>query len=66
VRVILCGVRYYPNPAHLYIAWKTKGSLHTIKEDITKLAEMKEGESITVMGKSYKILNGKFVPVGKM
>ncbi len=66
VRVILCGVKYYPNPAHLYIAWKTKGSLHTIKEDITKLKEMKEGETITIMGRSYKILNGKFVTLGRM
>ncbi len=61
VHVILCGVRYAPNPAHLYIAWKTKGSLHTIKEDITKLAAMEEGQTITIMGKTYKILNGKFV-----
>lgn len=66
VHVILCGVRYAPNPAHLYIAWKTKGSLHTIREDITKLADMQEGESITVMGKSFKILNGKFVATSKM
>ena len=66
VHVILCGVRYAPNPAHLYIAWKTKGSLHTIREDITKLATMEEGQSITVMGKTFKILNGKFVPVAKM
>ncbi len=61
VHVILCGVRYAPNPAHLYIAWKTKGSLHTIKEDITKLAAMEEGETITIMGRTYKILDGKFV-----
>lgn len=66
VHVILCGVRYAPNPAHLYIAWKTKGSLHTIREDITKLAEMEEGQSISVMGKTFKIMNGKFVVVGKM
>ena len=65
VHVILCGVRYAPNPAHLYIAWKTKGSLHTIKEDITKLASMEEGQSITIMGRTYKILNGKFVVLGK-
>ncbi len=66
VRVILCGVRYAPNPAHLFIAWKTKGSLHTIKEDITKLKEMKEGETITIMGRSYKILNGEFITMKRM
>ena len=66
VHVVLCGVRYRPNPAHLLIAWKTKGSLHTIKEDITTLAGMQEGESVTVMGKRFKIVNGKFVEIGKM
>ncbi len=66
VHVVLCGIRYRPNPAHLLIAWKTKGSLHTIKEDITTLADMQEGQSVTVMGKTYKIVAGKFVETGKM
>jgi hypothetical protein len=66
VHVILCGIKYAPNPAHLYIAWKTKGSLHTIKEDIDTLAKMEEGQTIKVMGASYKIINGKFVPIGRM
>ena len=66
VHVVLCGIRYRPNPAHLLIAWKTKGSLHTIKEDITTLAGMQEGQSVTVMGKTFKIINGKFVETGKM
>lgn len=61
VHVILCGVRYAPNPAHLFIAWKTKGSVHTIREDITTIAALEEGQSITVMGKVYKITNGKFI-----
>lgn len=66
VHVVLCGIRTKPNPAHLLIAWKTKGSLHTIKEDITNLAELQEGNSVTVMGKTYKIVNGRFMEVGKM
>jgi hypothetical protein len=65
VHVVLCGARLAPNPAHLLIAWKTKGSLHTIHEDITTLAEMQEGQSITVMGRSFRIINGKFVPTNK-
>lgn len=66
VHVVLCGARTRPNPAHLLIAWKTKGSVHTIKEDITNLAGMQEGQSVTVMGKTFKILNGRFVEVGRM
>lgn len=65
VHVILCGVRYYPNPAHMTIAFKTKGSLHTIKEDIYDLAKMQEGQRITVMGTTYKVLNGKVVEVSR-
>lgn len=66
VHVILCGVKFRPNPAHLLIAWKTKGSLHTIQEDIVSLADMQEGESITVMGKTYKIVDGSFWELGRM
>ncbi|MFN4081734.1 MAG: hypothetical protein ACK4NS_12610 [Saprospiraceae bacterium] len=60
VRVILCGVKYSVNPAHLYIAWKTKGSLHTIDRDINELAAMKEGDVIRVMDIPFRIKDGKF------
>lgn len=67
VHVVLCGARDgVPNPAHLLIAWKTKGSLHTIKQDINNLTNLQEGQGVTIMGQNFKILNGKFVPVTKL
>ncbi len=61
VRVILCGVRSNINPAHLYIAWKTKGSVHTIKQDITSLTDLQEGQTLKVMGQTFKIVKGQLV-----
>lgn len=63
VRIILCGVDDYINPQYLNLAKATKGSVHTMEEDITNLMEMKEGETIEVKGKTYKIYKGNFVVV---
>lgn len=65
IHVILCGIQYAPNPAHLGIAWKTKGSVHTLQQDITELAKMQEGDSIKVMGQLYRIINGKLVEISR-
>ncbi len=63
VHIILCADVSYVNPDYLLIAWKTKGSIHTIEEDITKIAAMSEGKTIIVAGQKYKIMGGKFVEV---
>jgi hypothetical protein len=63
IRVILCGVDDYINPQYLNLAKATKGSIHTMEEDITNLMEMKEGETIEIKGKTYKIYKGNFVVV---
>ncbi len=62
VHIILCGANSgFVNADYLKIAWKTKGSVHTIEEDITKIASMLEGETIQIMGKKFKIMGGEFV-----
>ncbi len=66
VHVIVCGATKTINPAHIYIAWKTGGTLHTIDQDITRLAKMKEGDVLNVYDRSYKIVNGKFILLSKM
>lgn len=66
VHVIVCGARKTINPAHIFIAWKTGGTLHTIDQDITRLAKMKEGDVLNVNDRSYKIVNGKFILLSKM
>lgn len=61
VHIIVCGVHGEINADYLTIARTTGGSIHTAEEDIQQLANLKEGESISINGKHYLIRNGKFV-----
>lgn len=62
IRVILCGVENDSlNPQYLNLARMTKGSVHTMEQDITNLMKMNEGESIEVNGVTYEIYKGNFV-----
>jgi hypothetical protein len=66
VHIILCGSQSGEVLLdYLLIAWKTKGSVHTIEEDLYKIAGMLEGESIVVGGITYRIMGGEFVRVKK-
>jgi hypothetical protein len=60
VRVILCGFDQVINPDCLRIAYETKGSIHTIEEDIDRLAELHDGEKITLFGTTYQLVKGRF------
>lgn len=61
VKVILCGVGEDGiNPDYLKIARVTKGSIHTINSDIKNLAQLQEGQRITVEGFTYQLVNGNF------
>ncbi len=61
VHIILCGVTsgMKINADYLNIAYKTRGSLHTIEEDIYFLIQNKNNEFF-INGNLYKIKNGKF------
>ncbi len=63
VNIILCGVKDYVSLEYLNIAYKTGGSVHTIEEDITSIAQALDGETITIGTESYKLMNGEFVVV---
>lgn len=60
IRVILCGTEMGINPAYLDIARLTKGSLHTIEKDISRLVDMNEGEKIQIGAQSFVIKRGRF------
>jgi len=60
VRIILCGTGWGINPQYLEIAYKTKGSIHTINDDILTLGTLVDGKTITIDGKTYTYSNGKF------
>jgi hypothetical protein len=64
VRVILCGVTegMEINADYLNIAYKTKGSVHTIEQDITDLINQTAGKKFTINGVDYIIKNGSIKP----
>ncbi len=48
----------------LNLALKSKGTLHTLTEDINNLAQTQEGKEVSIGGKRYRLNNGKFVWLG--
>lgn len=60
VHVILCGVYdgMEINEDYLNIAYKTKGSLHTIEQDITDLMKQSKDKKFNINGVDYIIKNG--------
>ncbi|MGZ4042580.1 MAG: toxin-antitoxin system YwqK family antitoxin [Bacteroidia bacterium] len=60
VRVILCGVfeGMEINTDYLNIAYKTKGSIHTIEQDISELINQTAGKKFNINGFDYIIKNG--------
>ncbi|MEI7597578.1 MAG: hypothetical protein WCK02_17665 [Bacteroidota bacterium] len=67
VHIILCGPNNsYIGLDYLLIAWKTKGSIHTIEQDITEIASMSEGQEIMIKGNTYRIMGGRFVKISKV
>jgi hypothetical protein len=65
VHIILCGVDDEIMPDYLNIARKTKGSIHTMEEDLTRLAAMSEGQEIKIGRNIYRIMGGEFIKVSK-
>lgn len=61
VHVIICGGAGGINTEYLNLARKTKGSIHTIEEDITDLYKVREGHSLNINGVTYTISNGNFI-----
>ena len=65
VRIILCGTHRFVNEQYLDIAYRTKGSVHTIEDEITDLSDMIEGKMITIGGYQYRFTKGRFFRMPK-
>jgi hypothetical protein len=63
VHIILCGTSNGLEIAYLELARKTGGSVHTMEEHLTELIKLKEGQSIRIDKRIYKIVNGEFEEV---
>ena len=66
VRIILCGTQFGINKQYLDLARATKGSVHTIEEDIANLIDLKDGEEITISGHTFIIKDGRFIELKKI
>jgi hypothetical protein len=62
VHIILCGAdNGMINVDYLELARRTKGTIHTMKEDIDNLSKMSDGETFRFGKKKFKINAGKVI-----
>jgi hypothetical protein len=71
IRIILCGAEenngFYRglkpdiNEEYLTIAHRTKGSIHTLRQDILNLSEKKDGEMVEIGDHRYVLRNRQFI-----
>ena len=57
VRIVLCGVnnRKFIHPDYIKLAYHSKGSLHTVEEDIHEFKKNKEGKIVIINKLKYKV-----------
>ncbi len=62
IRIVLCGVGeqgiHYD---YIKLAFQSKGTLHTVRDDIYTLVKVKEGDVFKLDGYRYKIIKGNIV-----
>lgn len=63
VHVILCCARGGVNPDYLFLARVTGGSVHLRDEDVTNLAQMKEGETVKIGIQTFLLHDDHFIPL---
>lgn len=65
IKIILCGTQLGINEQYLDLARQTKGSVHTIEQDLTNLMDLKEGQEIKIGKHTFIISKGQFLKVLK-
>jgi len=63
VHIILCGVDDWVEEDYLTIAYRTKGSIHTMDEDFNNIGRTRSGGRITINGIEYLLMSNRFVRV---
>lgn len=53
VHIILCGTNFGINPEYLQLAKSTKGSIHTMNEDLQNLYQLNEGQTFKLEGNLF-------------
>jgi hypothetical protein len=63
VHIVLAGADYGVNEQYLEIAYRTRGTVHTLTQDIENLSELADGKSIRIGDFTYRVSKGKFIKV---
>ena len=63
IRIIVCGVNSSFNIKYLEIARATGGTVHTMEQDLTNLASMKDGTKFKIDGVKILLSKGKFYQI---
>jgi hypothetical protein len=63
IRIVICGVNSVLNTKYLEITYATNGSVHTLEEDIMEMGKLTDGKIFKISGLSFKLSNGKFIPL---
>ncbi len=66
IKIILCGSQSGVNVQFLDLAIDTKGSIHTIEDDLQNLVELSEGQILKIGKQTFKVVDGKMVAVKGM
>lgn len=66
IKTILCGSNLGINTQYLDLAIETKGSIHTIEEDLQNLVDLSEGQILKIGKQTFKVVQGKMVAVKGM
>tara|TARA_B000000475_G_C15664432_1_gene311272 strand:- start:152 stop:529 length:378 start_codon:yes stop_codon:yes gene_type:complete len=65
IRIVICGLGDQGiNIDYIKLAYHTKGTIHTIKEDIETLIRVKEGETFKIDNQLYEIDSGEILYKG--
>tara|TARA_Y200000002_G_scaffold130523_1_gene107567 strand:+ start:312 stop:1475 length:1164 start_codon:yes stop_codon:yes gene_type:complete len=67
VRIVLCGVEKKEDihPDYIKLAFHSKGSLHTVEDDIDQFMKNKEGEIVMINKVKYRVEEDELVQVSK-
>jgi len=65
LKIVVCGVQDRMNTLYLDLAYATGGSVHTMEEDLTNIAQMGNGKTFKLNGLTFMMSAGKFIQIEK-
>lgn len=63
LKIVVCGVTDRMNTLYLDLAYATGGSVHTMEEDLTNIAQLGNGKTFKLNGMKFMMSAGKFIQI---